>query len=76
MKPTKEALQALVNLRVSHDFEVVIEWLRECRKTARNECEQQLDPQKVLRAQGKALCLRDILDTIDAAPEQLSKYKD
>lgn len=75
MKPTKEVAQALVNLRVSHDFEVVIEWLRSERKTARDECENQLDHNKALRSQGKSICLKDILETNESAPELLSKLK-
>jgi hypothetical protein len=76
MKPTKEVLQAMTNLRVSSDFEVVLEWLRNSRKTARDELENQLDEQKFARVQGRALALKVILDTNENAPALLAKYKD
>ena len=74
-KPSKEVLQALTNLRASSDFEVVLEWLRENRKTARDELEAHTEALKFGRAQGEALTLKAILDANDTAPKALEKHK-
>jgi hypothetical protein len=74
-KAPKEVLQAFTNLRVSDDFGVVIEWLRENRKTARDELEQHTEGLKFARAQGKALFLKYFIETNESAPEALKKYK-
>ncbi len=71
----KEVLQACVNLRVSDDFKVILEWLRSNRKTARDGLEDHTDDEKFHRIQGESRCLRDILKTNDNAAQLLEKYK-
>ena len=76
LKPTKQVLQAFTNLRVNPDFEVVLEWLRENRKTARDELENRPSEEMFGQSQGKSLTLKSILETNDLAPTLLAKYKE
>ncbi len=75
MKPTPELAQALTNLRVSDDFEVVVSFLREQREKARDDCESIIEGPKLWRAQGKAACLREFLGTTENAAILLDKFK-
>lgn len=75
IKPTPEVLQALTNLRVSTDFETVVEWLRENRKTARDKLEDHTEDKLFFRIQGESRCLKELLDINDTAPQRLEKVK-
>lgn len=75
IRPSKEVYQALTNLRVSHDFGAVLEWLREARKTARDGLEKSTEEVNFHRSQGESLCLKAILEANDEAPQQLNKIK-
>jgi hypothetical protein len=72
-KPSIQVLQAFINLRVSEDFETILEWLRECRKTARDELEQHTDEDLFARVQGRSQTLKSILDLSETANIQLEK---
>ena len=75
INPTPEVLQALTNLRVSSDFETVVEWLRENRKTARDKLEDHVEDKYFLRFQGEARFLKEFLELNDTAPQRLDKIK-
>ena len=75
MKPTPEVTQALTNLRVSPDFEVVLEFLAAQRTVARDETETIVEGPLLWRAQGRSTFLRDFLKMNQGAPEQLQKFK-
>lgn len=74
-QPPPQVLQAFCNLRVSTDFETIQEWLRECRKTARDELETYTDDGKFARVQGRSLTLKTILDLSQNAPELLEQLQ-
>jgi len=75
LKPTQELVQALTNLRVSNDFDVVVEFLRAQRKVARDETESITDGPKLWRAQGRALFLKEFLALDENAATDLQKFK-
>jgi hypothetical protein len=72
-QPNIQVLQAFLNLRVSDDFEAILEWLRLCRKTARDELEQHVDSEKFSRVQGLSLALKKFLDVADKAAPLLEQ---
>ena len=74
-QPPPQVLQAFINLRVSTDFETIQEWLRECRKTARDELEKHVDEDHFARVQGRSLTLKTILDLSENAPELLEQQQ-
>ena len=75
MKLTKEATQALVNLRGHPDFTVVLEWIAENRDRFRDECAQHLDEVKLRRSQGKVEVADGIIKGFQTAPTLLAKIK-
>ncbi len=75
LKLTKEAAQALVNLRGHPDFTVVLEWIAENRTKFRDECSQHLDDVKLRRAQGKVEVTDGIIKGFATAPAILEKCK-
>lgn len=75
MKPTPELVQALVNLRVSHDFDTVVQFLRAERETARDECESIIEGPKLWRAQGRSTFVKDFLTLDEDAAAALEKFK-
>jgi len=70
-QPPIQVLQAFCNLRVNSDFETILEWLRDCRKTARDELEAHTEDDKFARIQGRSQTLKTILDTSASAPKLL-----
>lgn len=60
-----------MNLRVSDDYQTVLEWLRTERKTARDELEQRTDPVALAQSQGKATFIRDFLTFNETAGAKL-----
>ncbi len=75
MKPTPEIVQSLVNLRVSPDFGVVVQYLRAQREKSRDSCETIPDGVVLWREQGRALCLKEFLELDESAAETLQKFK-
>ncbi len=75
MKPTPELVQALVNLRVSHDFDTVVQFLRAEREVARDECESIVEGPKLWRAQGRSGFIKDFLKIDEGAAASLEKFK-
>ena len=75
MKPTPEVVQSLVNLRVSPDFEVVVQYLRAQRETSRDNCEILIEGPKLWREQGRSLCLKEFLVLDETAANHLQKFK-
>lgn len=74
-QPPIQVLQAFCNLRANHDFGVIQEWLRECRKTARDELEGHTDDEKFSRVQGRSQTLKAILDMSANAPQLLNQQQ-
>ena len=74
-QPPIQVLQAFINLRVSTDFETIQEWLRQCRKTARDELETHTEDDKFSRIQGRSQTLKAILETSEKAPELLEQQQ-
>ena len=64
-----------MNLRVNTDFETILEWLRDCRKTARDELEKHTDEDLFARVQGRSQTLKAILDTSDNADKLLENLQ-
>jgi hypothetical protein len=75
LKPTAEVVQALTNLRVSQDFEVVVLFLVEQRRIARDELESIPDGPKLWRAQGRSLFIKEFLALDENAASELQKFK-
>ena len=75
MKPTPEVVQSLVNLRVSPDFEVIVQFLRAQREMARDDCETIPDGVKLWRQQGRSACLKEFLELDEKAAVTLQKFK-
>jgi hypothetical protein len=75
LKLTKEAAEAFTSLRGDHRFEVVLKYVADHRDIARQECVDQLEHPKVLRAQGRAKALDEFLDNVVEAPQVLEKFK-
>jgi hypothetical protein len=72
-QPSIQVLQAFVNLRVNTDFETIQEWLRECRKTTRDELEKHTDDGLFARVQGRSQTLRDLIDLSQNAAKLLEE---
>ena len=64
-----------MNLRVNTDFETILEWLRDCRKTARDELEKHTGEDLFARVQGRSQTLKTILDTSDNAEKLLENLQ-
>lgn len=75
MKPTPEVVQALANLRPSHDFSTFLEWIEEGLESARDTCEKHTADEKLYRAQGICQALRNIKQVNEDAPVLLQKFK-
>jgi len=75
LKPTPEVVQSLVNLRVSPDFEVIVQFLRAEREEARDNCETIPDGVKLWREQGRAGFLKDFLELDEKSAATLQKFK-
>lgn len=75
MKPTPEIVQALTNLRVNSDFEVVLSFLASQREQARDDCETFVEGPKLWRQQGRATFVRDFFVLNEEAPKHLDKFK-
>lgn len=74
-KPPIQVLQAFINLRASPDFETIREWLRDCRKTARDELEQHTEDDKFARIQGRSQTLATLIELSLRAPELLEQQQ-
>jgi hypothetical protein len=75
LKHTPEVVQALANLRTSHDFKTFLEWIEEGLQAARDTCEKHTADEKLFRAQGICQALREIRSTNEEAPKLLELYK-
>jgi hypothetical protein len=75
LKPTPELVQALVNLRPSHDFETVVQFFLAQRETARDECETYVEGPKLWRAQGRSAFIKEFLKLDEGAATTLEKFK-
>ena len=74
-KPSIQVLQAFTNLRVNEDFGTILEWLRENRKTARDELERHTDEDLFARVQGRSQTLKEFLELSYTASKQLEKQQ-
>lgn len=75
MKTNPKLAQALTNLRASTDFETVLDFFASERNVARDETESLVADEKLYRAQGRSLFLRDFLKMNEEAPRDLEKFK-
>ena len=75
MKPTPEVVQALANLRPSHDFKTFLDWIEAGLEAARDTCEKHTADEKLYRAQGNCQVLREIIEINEGSPELLQKFK-
>lgn len=73
-KTQEPALESALRIRHDPAFAPFLEWLKERREQARNECESQL-AEALLRAQGRALALKEVLNFIETAPSVLEKLR-
>ena len=71
---TRQAAQALTNLRRDADFAVFVNWLEECSEKVKEECFLAEDI-ALYRAQGKVFATRGIIEAYEKAPATLEKFK-
>lgn len=69
----RHLLEALLRLR-SPELAPIVEWLRSRREAARDACTS-LSGEALMRAQGKAGELKELLESISKAPELLDKLR-
>lgn len=74
MKLTKEAAQALTNLRGNPDFEKVLRWLADEREACRDRLEKAEDI-RFRQEQGKAQHLSALFSAVREAPTTTQKLK-
>ena len=74
LKLTKEAAQALTNLRGNSNFSDVLEWLKDGRSASRDQC-QDAEGVTLYRAQGAAKVLTSFFECVENAPEVTEKFK-
>jgi len=75
LKPTKDLLQALCNLRASTDFKVFLQACGEELESARDACEKHTADEKLYRSQGRASAFREVTELYKQAPDKLGKIK-
>jgi hypothetical protein len=67
--PNAAQRDALLSMqRHGAQWEIVIEWLRQCHERARDECVRADDDVHVRRAQGEARCIGALLDILTIKP--------
>ena len=73
-KTQEPALESALRLRHDPALAPFVEWLKERREQARNACEGQ-SGEALLRAQGRAQELKEVLNFIETAPAVLEKQR-
>ena len=71
--PNSDIYKAISNLQAAnlHSFEVVVQWLKDCREDEHDIMENQIGDDFIHRVQGKASCLRDIIAHFEKAREKV-----
>jgi hypothetical protein len=74
LKLTKDAAQALTNLRGNPDFDKVLKWLAETREQCRDKLEKTEGPQ-LHREQGRSTLISEFFSAVREAPTTTDKLK-